>query len=129
MMVTNFVALCAAVFRYLRKISGGRYPPPVGARVRPPPSVRVLTILLMSKAKYNLEEIKTVFGMPGSYLDYMGLMSSIPSEWRIKTVKPRAEYPIFHPQVEFGAFHVNRDSQNWYPLRFCQNMVYLMAIG
>ena len=35
----------------------------------------------------SFEQIKTQFVIPGSYLDYMGLMQSIPSEWRIKTVK------------------------------------------
>ena len=48
----------------------------------------------------SFEQIKTVFGIPGSYLDYMGLIKSIPSEWRTKTFKNKAEYPIIHPQVE-----------------------------
>ena len=48
----------------------------------------------------SFQQIKQKYLMAGSYLDYMGLIASLPYEWKSLQKKNRAEYPIIHPQVQ-----------------------------
>ena len=48
----------------------------------------------------SFQEAKQMFGITGSFLDYVGLIRSLPDSLRSATKKVRAEYPIIHPQVE-----------------------------
>ena len=48
----------------------------------------------------SFQEAKQMFGITGSFLDYVGLIRSLPDSLRSATKKARAEYPIIHPQVE-----------------------------
>ena len=49
----------------------------------------------------SFEQFKKVYQIKGSYLDYIGLIRSLPDEWKSLTGKTRATYPIIHPQLEF----------------------------
>ena len=48
----------------------------------------------------SFQDAKQVLGITGSFLDYVGLIRSLPDSLRSATKKARAEYPIIHPQVE-----------------------------
>ena len=56
----------------------------------------------------SFQHIKQSFGIQGSYLDYIGLIRSLPSEWKNLPGKSRAMYPVIHPQVEFILSKKNR---------------------
>ena len=49
----------------------------------------------------SFEQAKQIYEIRGSYLDYIGLVRSLPVKWMSLPRKTRAEYPIIHPQVEF----------------------------
>ena len=48
----------------------------------------------------TFQQLKQSFEIRGSYLDYLGLIRSLPHDWKSMTGKCRAMYPIIHPQVE-----------------------------
>ena len=48
----------------------------------------------------SFQRAKQTYQISGSYLDYVGLIRSLPQEWKTLTRKIRAEYPIIHPQVQ-----------------------------
>ena len=49
----------------------------------------------------SFQNVKQIYQIGGSYLDYTGLVRSLPREWKSVPRKVRADYPIIHPQVEF----------------------------
>ena len=48
----------------------------------------------------SFEYAKESFNISGSFLDYIGLINSLPRRWISLPNKKRAEYPVIHPQVE-----------------------------
>ena len=48
----------------------------------------------------TFQQLKQIFEIRGSYLDYLGLIRSLPHDWKSMTGKCRAMYHIIHPQVE-----------------------------
>ena len=49
----------------------------------------------------SFQQIKEMYQLRGSYLDYTGIIRSLPSEWKALPRKIRSSYPIIHPQVEY----------------------------
>ena len=49
---------------------------------------------------YNFGQFKRVFGVQCTYLDYMGMIQSLPREWRILN-KTKEMGPLVHPQIAF----------------------------
>ena len=48
----------------------------------------------------SFEKAKQVYNINGSFLDYMGLIRSLPDSLKSASNKVRAEYPVIHPQLE-----------------------------
>ena len=49
----------------------------------------------------TFQQVKNLYQVGGSYLDYIGIIRSLPCEWKFLPRKTRAVFPIIHPQVEF----------------------------
>ena len=48
----------------------------------------------------SFEHAKESYIISGSFLDYIGLINSLPRWWISLPSKKKAEYPVIHPQVE-----------------------------
>ena len=48
----------------------------------------------------SFQQLKQTYQICGSYLDYAGLIKSLPQKWKSLQRKKRAEYPVIHPQVQ-----------------------------
>ena len=64
--------------------------------------LRYISDILYDEGKIlTSQQVKQIYHIGGSYLDYMGLINSLPREWKSIPMKNRAEYPTIHPQVAF----------------------------
>ena len=48
----------------------------------------------------SFEHAKESYNISGSFLDYIGLINSLPRRWMSLSSKKTAEYPVIQPQVE-----------------------------
>ena len=48
----------------------------------------------------SFQKAKQIYNISGCFLDYMGLIRSLPNSLKSSLTKVRAEYPIMHPQIE-----------------------------
>lgn len=49
----------------------------------------------------SFAQFKGTFKVKATYLDYLGLLSSLPKNWRAETKKTKHQRPIIHPFVAF----------------------------
>ena len=48
----------------------------------------------------SFEELKMSFKIKGTNLDYLGLVRSLPGEWKRRNAKQKPNYPIIHPNIQ-----------------------------
>ena len=64
--------------------------------------VRILDDLLNSDGELlSYIQFKTKFRVQATYLDYLGLMKSLPKNWRTQPNKNKQQRPVIHPYVSF----------------------------
>lgn len=63
--------------------------------------LRYISDLINDEGQFlSFQQLKFLFQVSGSYLDYIGIMSSLPYEWKTLSRKTRAAFPVIHPQIE-----------------------------